>query len=245
MNSFLKTIAAGIIVFAGIHANAQTKLEPGKNSFQAKWITNEQYDMKWYAVKDTMKIELATIGTNVAKGKKNVTIVTEVRMKSNPAPWIDSTVADISTLQPIMHSSYNAQRDMGFSFGKIVTGFYNDKIKKTNTVVSDTMTAAYFDSNIYPSLVRWLPLSEGYTCNIPIYDYRPNKSGLIYAYVKKVESGTYTAKNGKHDVWLVTVHDEISNDADSYSVFTIDKADRKLWQQEIVMTGRKMMIVRE
>ncbi|WP_255155377.1 hypothetical protein [Ferruginibacter sp. HRS2-29] len=245
MKLFLKTVASVIVAFAGISTYAQTKLEPGKNSFEAKWIVDEQYNMKWYAVKDTMKIEVATIGTNVVKGKKNVTIVTEVKMKSNPAPWIDSAVADITTLEPIMHSSYNPQRDMGFRFGKIVKGFYNDKIKKTNTVVSDTMAAPYFDSNIYPALVRWLPLSEGYTCNIPIYDYRPDKSGLIYAYVKKVESGTYTAKDGRHKVWLVTVHDEISNDAGSYSVFSIDKADRKLWQQEIVMTGRKMVIVRE
>lgn len=245
MKSVLKHAAAIIVAFLSLHADAQTKVEPGKNSFQAKWIADEQYNMKWYALRDTAKIEIATIATNVIKGKKDLTITTEVKMKNNPGPWIDSTVADINTLKPIMHSSYNTQRDMALNFGKVVTGFYNDKLKNTNIAVSDTIGASYFDSNLYPVLVRWLPLQEGYTCSIPMYDYRPGKSGLIHAYVKKVESGTYAAKNGKHDVWLVTVHDEISNDAESYSVFTIDKADRKLWQQEIVMTGRKMMIVRE
>jgi hypothetical protein len=246
MIPFLKSTAALLFAFATLTAKAQARLEPGKNSFQSKWITDEQYDMKWYAVKDTMKIEIATIATSVAKGKKNVTIITEVKMKRNPAPWIDSTVADISTLQPIMHSSYNAQRDMSLRFGKIVTGFYNDKLKKTNVAVSDTITAPYFDSNIYPALVRWLPLKDGYTCEIPIYDYRPDKSGVIKATVTKVESGVYNSpKSGSRNVWQVTVTDEISGDNSGYSIFYIDKEDRRLWQQEVSAGGRKMLIVRD
>ena len=34
-----------------------------------------------------------------------------------------------------------------------MTGFYNDKLKQQNIVVSDTTSAEYFDSNIYPLLI--------------------------------------------------------------------------------------------
>ena len=101
---------------------------------------------------------------------------------------------------------------MVLNFGNIVTGFYLDKIKKTNTGISDTTKIDYFDSNLYPSLIGWLPLKDGYTQDISIYDYNPAaKIGVIKAAVKEVKSGTYTsAKSGVRDVWMVTVTDEIN-----------------------------------
>jgi hypothetical protein len=137
------------------------------------------------------------------------------------------------------------QRDMVLHFGKIVTGYYEDKIKKTNTLISDTTHEGYFDSNLYPSLLRWLPLSEGYKREMSIYDYNPaGKIGVIKANIKSVNSGSYQSTTDvKRDVWILVVADELGG-GNSFSTYYIDKADRSLWKQEINAGGRIMIIER-
>ena len=136
---------------------------------------------------------------------------------------------------------------MVLNFGKIVTGFYNDKLKQKHTVISDTTRTAYFDSNMYPVLTTWLSLKEGYKKNISIYDYNPSgKIGVIKASVKQVTSGIYESiKSGSRDVWILTVSDEIGNNANDFMTYYIDKKDRRLWKQEIKAGGRKMLMLRK
>lgn len=92
------------------------------------------------------------------------------------------------------------QRDMVLNFGKVVTGFYYDKMKDEKTIIGDTTKTGYFDSNLYPILLGWLPLSETYKQDISIYDYNPSaKIGVIKASVKNVSSSTIkTDKNGSY-----------------------------------------------
>ena len=241
----MKIILSSIFAIMMLASNAQTSLVPGKRSFEKKWVQNQSYKMTWYAMKDTMKFEIAEIATQVLCDKKNITIVTAVNMKNAKAPWVDSTIANISTLKPVRHSSYNMQRDMVLNFGKIVTGFYNDKQKKQQHAINDTTTQEYFDSNLYPSLIAWLPLKEGYKQDISIYDYNPSgKIGVIKAFIKQVTSGIYESnQSGTRDIWVVTVSDEIGNDDKNIMTYYIDKADRKLWKQEINANGRKMIIL--
>ncbi len=80
---------------------------------------------------------------------------------------------------------------MVLKFEKVVTGFYNVKMKQKNTIIKDRTLMEYFDSNLYPFLIGWLPLKEGYTQNISIYDYNPTaKIGVLKARVTEVKSGT-------------------------------------------------------
>lgn len=230
-----------------IAVTAQTTLIPGKKSFEKKWVKNDTYQMTWFALKDTVKFEMGEVSTQVSTDAKNITVVTTVKMKNSKTPWIDTTIANISTLAPVRHASYNMQRDMVLDFGKIVTGFYNDKLKQQHTVISDTTATGYFDSNIYPVLITWLPLKEGYKQDISIYDYNPSgKTGIIKASIKQVTSGTYESMiSGSMDVWVVTVVDEIGNDKNGFMTYYIDKKDRRLWKQEINTGGRKMLMQRK
>lgn len=165
-------------------------------------------------------------------------------MTNMKIPWIDTTVANLKTLKPIRHSSYNMQRDLVLNFGKIVTGFYNDKIKKNIILVNDTTESDFFDSNLYPILIGWLPLKNNYKQDILIYDYNPSaKTGAIKASIKNVGSGLYqTDKSGIRKVWIVSVSDEIGNSENGVSTYYFDKVNRKLWKQEIDVKGRKMMM---
>ena len=240
----MKSFLLSILTITSFAANAQKLLTPSKKSFENNRMKNTSYQMTWYMLKDTAKFELGKVTTQILTDKNNLTVITNVSMKNMKTAWVDSTIANVKTLKPIRHASYNMQRDMVLNFGKIVTGFYNDKMKKSTSIINDTTHAAYFDSNLYPILIGWLPLHDNYKQDISIYDYNPAaKIGVIKASVKNVESSTYqTDKNGLRNVWVVTVSDEIGKGENGVSTYYFDKDDRRLWKQEIDANGRKMMM---
>ncbi len=217
----MKSLITTILAMISLAGYAQMALTPSKKSFEKKWIRDEKYQMTWYAMKDTSKFEIGLVFTEISRFDKNLHVTTSVKLKSSPAAWADTTIAEIRTLKPIYHSSFNAQRDMSLKFGNIVTGFYNDKRKNLNKSVSDTTNLPYFDSNIYPVLLGWLPLKTGYTQDISIYDYNPlGKIGVLKASIKVVQSGTYkTERSGIREVWIVKVTDEIGMAADGQPTF--------------------------
>lgn len=233
--------------FLFFFCQGQNTLKPQEHIFEKKWMVPEKYQMTWYAQKDTQLMELAVITTETAISSKHITVITRVKMKNSSTPWTDSSIALKKSFKPVYHSSYNIQRDMALSFGKVVTGYYSDKMKNTSIKVFDRVAADYFDSNLYPYLIRLLPLREGYTATIPVYDFNPNgKKGVMNAFVKKVESGLIKNNDKDLAVWIVTVTDELSPDNNSFSTYYIGKQDRKLWKQEINNAGRRMvMLVKE
>lgn len=240
----MKSVFLFVLPILTLASKSQNLLTPSKKSFDKKWVNNSKYQMTWYALKDTAKIELGKVTTQITKDKISLTVITHVSMTNMKIPWIDTTVANLKTLKPIRHSSYNMQRDLVLNFGKIVTGFYNDKIKKNIILVNDTTESDFFDSNLYPILIGWLPLKNNYKQDILIYDYNPSaKTGAIKASIKNVGSGLYqTDKSGIRKVWIVSVSDEIGNSENGVSTYYFDKVNRKLWKQEIDVKGRKMMM---
>lgn len=239
----MKVLITSLVLLISSTITAQS-LIPSKNVFESKWIKNVNYQMGWYVMRDTTKMKIADVHTSIKTDKNYITIITEVKMLNTTAQWIDTTIAELKTLKPIRHSSFNAQRDMNIVFGKVVSGYYHDKLKKEITVISDTTTTLYFDSNIYPTLINWLPLKEGYQQEISIYDYNPAVNGVIGAGIKNVQSGSFNTDAGVKDVWIVTVKDDIAKGANDHFVYYIDKQDRRLWMQEINAGGRKMRMER-
>jgi hypothetical protein len=237
----MKLILSTIFLLPAFFVNSQTRLIPAKKVVDKKWLKNQQYQMAWYAIKDTVKFEIGKVTTQISNEKNRITVVTQVNMKKATSPWVDTTIADAKDLRPVYHSSYNAQRDMILNFGKIVTGFYTDKINNVTTQIRDTINEYYFDSNIYPALITWLPLKEDYKQDISIYDYNPRgKTGVLKAMVKDVKKGVFeSAGSGIHQVWIVTISDEIGGE-DAISTYYIDIADRKLWKLELDAGARKM-----
>jgi hypothetical protein len=242
----MKSLLLYIMLFKSFAGGSQNVLTPSANSFEKKWVKNANYQMSWYMLKDTAKTEIGMVTTRIMVDKTTLTAITEVGINNMKTPWVDSTIAHLSTLEPLRHASHNMQRDMVLNFGKIVTGFYHDNIKQKNTIINDTTNSAYFDSNLYPLLIGWLPLSNGYTQDISIYDFNPAaKIGVLKASVKEVQSGNYASdKNGIRNVWIVTVTDEIGNGENGESTYYFDKTDRKLWKQEIHVNGVNMMMRR-
>ncbi|MDF0717672.1 hypothetical protein PY092_16025 [Muricauda sp. 334s03] len=217
-------------------------LTPENNTFHSELIRPESYQMKWFMLQDTTKIEIGLVTTEIKKMQENTLFITKVDMPSTTSQWVDSTIVRSKDLEPIYHSSYNQNRDMAINFGKRITGYYLDKTSNEKILLDETDSAAFFDSNSYPQLIRWLPLKNHYKQTISIFDFNPKaKTGLLEATIKNVESDMLLINNKEHDVWKVYVTDDIS-DNQVISTLYIDKATRSLLKQEMEMPGRKMVM---
>jgi hypothetical protein len=131
---------------------------------------------------------------------------------------------------------------MALNFGPVVSGYYYDLMKKENIVVTDTTRSPYFDSNLYPAIIRWLPLAEGYSASMAIYDYNPRgKTGVLKVTVQSVGmDSVMMPKSGKQMVWAVKVADEIAEG--SVSTYFIHPVTRRLLRQEIKIPGRLILM---
>ena len=223
-------------------SRSQEILVPNKNVVDKNWVNNQSYQMVWSMLRDTAKLTIGTVDTKVEVLKDKIQVITSVKMKSSPEPWIDSTIVNRADLSPIYHSSYNMQRDMVLNFNKQITGFYKDKVTGKTTSIAQEVKPGYFDSNFYPGLITWLPLKLGYKADIDVYDYNPKgKTGVVKAHVLGVTEGNYPSKKlGERKVWIVEVADEIGSGPDGRMFCHIDQLNRQLYKQRIVAGGRTM-----
>ncbi len=112
----MRSIPILFFVLTAFICNDQSTLVSGKTVFESKWLKNEISENLWFGYKDTVKMEIGKVVTEIKKDGQHIMVVTEVKMKNRPAQWIDSTIADIYTLAPVHHSSYNMQRDRVLNF---------------------------------------------------------------------------------------------------------------------------------
>lgn len=238
---FLKLLPLLLFLQPALSSAQQTVQTPEKNQVDRSLIKNEDYSMAWYALKDTAKVEIGNIDNKILKSGNRITVMTTVKMKNMP-DWKDETVAEFPGFAPVKHTSFNVQRDMLLDFGKknTVTGYYLDKAQNKKTEISETTNGKFFDSNLYTQLIRWLPLKEGYTTEMAIFDYNPaSGKGIMKAYVTGTKKGMYKNK----PVWIVSVTDDISQKK-AVSTYFIDSKTRELLKQEVDMGPRKMVMER-
>ncbi|MGQ3679589.1 DUF3108 domain-containing protein [Tenacibaculum discolor] len=218
-------------------------LTPSNTKIDKQFVKNESYEMTWFMLKDTIKIEIGKVFTDIKKKKKEILITTTVNMNRSTSKWVDSTIVKAKNLAPIYHSSFNQQRDMVLNFGKKVTGYYSNKKTGEKTIISETTKQPYFDSNFYPQLIRWLPLNDYYSAVISIFDYNPHaKTGVISATIKNVQKTSINLNGEKKQVWKIQTTDEISNNS-VVSTYYLDYKTRKLLKQDIDANGRKMVML--
>ncbi|MCW3074695.1 MAG: hypothetical protein JWP69_1764 [Flaviaesturariibacter sp.] len=234
----------GIFLFLfGIQTTQAQTVSPGDKMFSRLSVKPDTYTMKLFMVKDTQQRELGESLVTIENKEGKLFIIQDIKIKGMPARWIDSAVTEAGTFKPLYHSSNNMQRDMVIRFsGNYISGHYNDKIKKTTSLISDTIEANYFDSNFYPFLVAWLPLKEGFTSKFTIYDYSgPQKHGPLGASIDAVRKTTITIEGKMIEVFEVTLFNEISNSSGKYYVGV---KDNKIYQIDSVTPRGTMRMVR-
>jgi len=232
-----------IVLATSIQAQGQNPiLTPDNHSADKSLIKEETYEMRWFILKDTLKMEIGKVRTEMQQKDEEIYLITTVNMQGVHTTWVDSTIVGRKKLEPIYHSSYNQQRDMVLNFSNQVTGYYNDKQTGVNTKISESVDVPFFDSNFYPQLIRWLPLKNGYQSTMAIFDYNPkSKIGVLTATIKNTEKTTLDFKGNPKPVWKVTMTDDISKNK-AVSTYYIDQKSRKILKQEIDLGGRKMVM---
>ena len=239
----MKNILTAFVILTAFSLNAQT-VNPGDKSIETKFITKESYRSKWFVVRDTLSHEIAEIITDVTPASDRLTIITEYKVKGAKSKWLDTTIVALPSLVPIHHSTTNQERDMMLDFGKDIKGYYYDKMTKKVTDIEQPVQDSFFFSGFYPYLIRLLPLKDGYTAELPLFDYKPLKNGVIKAFIQEVKSSTFrTKKNGVVDVWLVTVTEEVGGFTNIIT-YHIGKKDRILWRLDINTAMQKLLIRR-
>jgi hypothetical protein len=244
MSAMKKLLIAICVVPLGF-ALAEQPLVPGSSYIEIQTIRPVRYETTWFMLLGRKEIEVGRVVDSVRFANGKLYAVASMYMKNSDKVWVDSTVADSATLNPIRHTSANSRREMVLNFGKIVTGHYTDLTKNERKEISDTVPDAYFDSNLYTHLVRWTKLEDGLKKDITIYNYDPDrKSGIMQMHIADVKSQVFTSgANKKYEVWRVVVTDDISPGL--ASVYYIRKSNRDLVHQEIVKGKKvKMKMVR-
>ena len=232
----LFTFSTSTLVFG------QEYLSPLNNPANKTLLKPEITKMQWFMLKDSLKIPIGTIETQIQKKRQKIYVITTVKMKQSPTKWVDSTIVKSTNFEPLYHSSFNQQRDMVLKFGKNITGYYLDKQTGIKTQIEEDTYKPFFDSNFYPQLIRLLPLKNGYSNIISIFDYNPSSQiGVITATIKNTEESSMNYNYKDIKVWKVKTTDEISNNS-ATSTFYIDKSTRKILKQEIDFGGRKMLM---
>lgn len=224
--------------FICLTLKAQEKTQsPNHNEITESLIKNEEYQMNWFVLRDTAKIEIGKVFTKITKTKNTLKVTTTVKMKDKP-DWVDETIAELPKLKPVKHTSFNTQRDITLNFGKQTTGYYLDKTGNKKTDINEKTDGDFFDSNLYPKLIRWFPLKENYKTEITIFDYNPiTKAGILKANITNTKKGIYENKS----VWIVTVTDGISQNK-VINTYYIDSETNEFLKQEIDMGTRKMIL---
>jgi hypothetical protein len=228
---FLLFVAGGIL--------AQTPLVPGVNAVEKQWLKNEDSKLTWYQVNGNSRKKFGEIETSIRVDSRNVVVVRRITIDTMPSAWIDTTIASVNDLSPVYHSSINKWRSLVLRYNRVITGVHNDKVNNEITNISDSTTeGTFFDSQLYPQLIRWLPLRAGYKQDIAIYDYNPavDRIGKMKASIVN----TVPEKLKGRAVWVVTVKDDMQPGA--VSTYYIGVADRRLWRVEVENKGEKWIM---
>jgi len=219
-------------------------LTPKNNPADHKLVESETYEMAWYMLNGDQRMDVGQVRTEIQEKGDKILVRTSVDMKRATSAWVDTTIVKANTFEPLYHSSYNQQRDMVLQFSEEVTGYHLDKASGNRKEITVPVDGPFFDSNFYPQLIRWLPLEEGYSTTMAIFDYNPKSEiGIMAATIKNTEETTLDIDGITTRVFKVTATDDISNNT-ATSTYYIAVDSRKMVKQEIEVGGRKMVMER-
>lgn len=212
---------------------------------EKKWIKNEVFKMKFFSVNDTTKTEIGKITHSIEIDNQVITQSMTMEAKMFKSDFIDITAYRLNDFMPIYHSSSNDQRLITVAYDDTINAVYRGTKDKKIVTYQEALNknTMLYDSSVYQNIIRWLPLKNGYTQEIPIFNYDPNsQSGIIYSKIIQVSTEKLQTKiSGLREVWKVT---EQYGNSNLTTVHFIDKENRKLWKQTI-NEGKLVMIAEE
>jgi hypothetical protein len=231
-----------VISLCGTAGFPQNLLVPGANSFDKKFITSSKYEMACFAFSGQKMVEVSAFTVEVIANAKTTSVYTSLTMLSNNEQYMDTSIAEANTLNPVYRSSNNPNRILSIKYDREITGYYFDKQTKKKNQVREPAKDAFFDSYIYPYLLGALPLTSGYKATMPVYDYKPGNAGNFKTTrIEEVKNNMYKSElTGEHKVWQVSVFEEATSEKYEYY---IDKDSRRLWKIDILAANGQRFVL--
>lgn len=134
----------------------------------------------------------------------------EQRFPGGGGEIVDTAVADLSTLRAVAHRSHQPTRTMRFAFvggeaeGTVTAApTAGDSLARVDTV-HQALGGPIFDSNVIDLVVASLPLSQGFTTELPFFIYERGGRVPMQVAVRERATVAFTAL-GSRDVWVVAV----------------------------------------
>lgn len=231
-----------LFLFCSLSVHSQIVLKPGENTFDKQFLKNSNYEMACFVVRDGKEMEVSSFSVRVHKTPELLSVFTSLKMYSTGEQWLDTSIADANTLEPVYRSSFNPDRELRLKFDREITGYFVNKKAKERILINEKVKEPFFDGYIYPYLLLALPLTSGYKGNMPVYDFKQgNNSHFKTTRIEEVKSSMYKSEmTGEHQVWQVTVFEEATGE--KYHYF-IDKKDRRLWKISIITSDGQQFVL--
>ncbi|TWI85785.1 hypothetical protein IQ13_0954 [Lacibacter cauensis] len=238
----MKQLFLLIGMLSGLYASAQTTLVPGSPQLELNRYKSRKQEMTYFTVRGNQQTAIGSFSIETSNAGNTVTLTTVLRLHGSAAQWIDTSIADSKTFQPLYRSSFSAEKEMVLRFGSSVTGYYRDKKTQRLVTVKESIKEGFFDAYMYPYLLGLLPLRSGYKTAIAVFEFNPaSVTAFKKSMVEEVTSNLFQSPlTGDHQVWLVKVMEEATGDRYQYS---IDKQSGRIWKIDIFSKGQHLLLV--
>lgn len=211
---------------------SQPVLRPGMKELDLRKIKASSVEMELMAQSNTGYVPVGSYTITVKPTTTTISVYTVLEMYATKEKYMDTTIADANTLQPLYRSAFNPSKEMIIAYGKKITGYYYDKGNKIRSVINEFTDQSVFDGYIYPYVFSAMPLTLGYRAKLQVFDYKPgNNNNVRTTTIESVRNNIYKSQySGEHKVWQVSVHEEATNDSFEYF---IDKESNRIWKIEM------------
>lgn len=237
----MKGILTLSILLLAAFVNAQKIPVIGGGQFDKSFYKDVRQEMSYSLRNGGSDNEIGSFVFETRMKENRLHVYTSLRLFNSTDTWIDTSIADGQTFQPVYRSSSTPAGEMVLNYEKEITGFYYDRKTKKKTAIREPGQSIFFDSYAYPYLLGLLPLTSGYKSEIAIYDYKQgSERNIKKCRIEEVKSNVFVSSlTGEHKTWQVDVLEEASNDR---YIYYFDKDSRRLWKIEIFSRGQHIVL---
>lgn len=231
-----------VLLFSLNFVNAQQRIYPSPGIVGKQFLHDDMFSFKLYGLRDSIKLALGNLQVIISVDKEAQRLIYIQKTEIGPANFkdvlIDSAVISTKDFSPIYQSTRRqGDETMLYFEGNRVKGEWY--VFNRSRDITDSTTPPFFNYHILPLLVCWLPLKEGESYEMPVYDFIVGRHSMTSVSITKIE----TIYREKREIRKITVEEHIRKN--SRSIFYVDANSHKLLQVDIEKGERKTQMVRE
>lgn len=229
----MKKITPILFLLLSVSSFCQVVILPGDQSIDKTFLKSDSYTMSYSIKKNGTFIDIGEYEVKINNDNKNFDVKTRLSFNNSTTQWTGHFIADAQHLKPISATDDTSDKSVTLHFSNIIKGSIKDNKTGKKSTIEEKSNGAYFDSSLYPFIIKSLPLTTGYKAIIPVFDFdATEKNKFCNILIKEVKTDMHVSDlTGEHKVWKVSTYEECTKHRFD---FFIDKTTRRIWQINIV-----------